>query len=223
MTAQNIVQITQVVPTGSTVGFQLLGGATLTRDSGGGWQVVDRPRRQASTEWLDYGPFTMTLPLMIDGVKGVSGTSIEGLIGVVENWEAPAGIEPPKLQVSGPVPHTDLLWVCKPTQWPEDAIRDPQTGFRWQQKLTLTLLQYVPPTVAVTSPSPAAAAAQRQATTTTSPPSSRTYTVKAGDTLSAIAVRFFGNYRRDADIAALNGIRDMNVIQVGQVLKLPAS
>lgn len=219
--AQTIVWITQTVPKGIRVGFELLGDSTLTRESGGGWQVVDRPRRQASTEWLDYGPFTLTLPLMIRGTSPAVWNNIEPFLAVVESWEKPAGLETPKLTVAGPVPHNDLTWVCKPTAWAE-AIRDPASGNRVQQTLTLNLLEYVPPTVAITSSSPAAAAGQRQ-TTTAGSPSGRTYTVKRGDTLGAIAVRFFGNYRRYADIAKLNGIRDPNLIHVGQVLRLPAA
>jgi LysM repeat protein len=49
----------------------------------------------------------------------------------------------------------------------------------------------------------------------------RTYTVVAGDTLSAIALRFYGNANLFALIATANGIADPNVIAVGQVLTIP--
>ncbi|WP_325051981.1 peptidoglycan DD-metalloendopeptidase family protein [Streptomyces triticagri] len=48
-----------------------------------------------------------------------------------------------------------------------------------------------------------------------------TYTVKAGDTLGAIAAAQLGNAARHPEIAALNGIADPNLIKVGQKLKLP--
>lgn len=48
--------------------------------------------------------------------------------------------------------------------------------------------------------------------------SPRTYTVKAGDTLYAIAIRYNTTV---AAIAALNNIRDPNKIKVGQVLQIP--
>lgn len=236
--------ITQSAPAGGTVVFDLQGDSTLTRDSGGGWQIVDRPRRQASTEWLDYGPFTLTLPLLLDGtITGGPGfnpampvpmllangwQSIEWAASLIDTWQEPAGLETPRLTVVGPVPHSDLTWVCKSVTWNE-AIRDNATGERVQQKLSLVLLEYCPPVVALSqSPAAAAAAAQAAAAAAKGPgappaPSARTYTVRAGDTLSAIAVRFFGNYRRYIDIAALNGIRDPNYITVGQVLRLPAS
>ncbi|MDG4861841.1 peptidoglycan DD-metalloendopeptidase family protein [Streptomyces sp. T-3] len=48
-----------------------------------------------------------------------------------------------------------------------------------------------------------------------------TYTVRSGDTLSGIALAKLGNAGRYPEIAALNGIANPNLIQVGQKLKLP--
>lgn len=45
-----------------------------------------------------------------------------------------------------------------------------------------------------------------------------TYTVKSGDTLSAIAAKYGTTYQK---IASLNGISNPNIIRVGQVLKIP--
>ena len=49
----------------------------------------------------------------------------------------------------------------------------------------------------------------------------QTYTVVAGDTLSGIAVRFYGSAGRVPMLAAVNGIADPDVIEVGQVLIIP--
>ncbi|WP_423190325.1 LysM peptidoglycan-binding domain-containing protein [Alkalibacterium sp. f15] len=58
-------------------------------------------------------------------------------------------------------------------------------------------------------------------TTPTTPPSTTvTYTVKAGDTLSAIAARYNTTVAR---IAAANNITNVNLIRVGQVLKIPTT
>jgi LysM repeat protein len=46
----------------------------------------------------------------------------------------------------------------------------------------------------------------------------RTYTVRSGDTLSSIAVKFGTTV---AAIASLNNIENINLIRVGQVLKIP--
>ena len=50
----------------------------------------------------------------------------------------------------------------------------------------------------------------------------RSYTVVAGDTLSAIAQKFYGNARLFAVIAAFNKIPDPDHINVGRVLIIPA-
>lgn len=47
------------------------------------------------------------------------------------------------------------------------------------------------------------------------------YTVKSGDTLSAIAKRFYGDANHYHQIAAANGIANPDRINVGQELKLP--
>lgn len=236
MGAVPIVTITQTIPSwGDVITFQLLGDATYTRSgTAGGWQVVDRPRRQATTEFLDYGPYVLTLPLLLDGTSpfnpyGDGWQSVEQAIATVEAWQIPVGVEPPKVVVGSPaVAHTDLTWIVQDIAW-DTAIRDPDTGERVQQKLTMTLWEYAPPNIqtsTVSTPGPAAAAQARQtanASPTTPVASGRTYTVKAGDTLGAIAVRFYGAYSKYLEIATLNGIRDPNFITVGQVLRLPAS
>ena len=54
--------------------------------------------------------------------------------------------------------------------------------------------------------------------TTTPPASTRTYTVRAGDTLYAIAIRYNTTIVR---IAQANNIQNVNLIRVGQVLRIP--
>jgi nucleoid-associated protein YgaU len=49
----------------------------------------------------------------------------------------------------------------------------------------------------------------------------RTYTVIHGDTLSAIAARFYGDGSKDQAIAEANGIPDPDLIHPGQVLIIP--
>lgn len=49
-----------------------------------------------------------------------------------------------------------------------------------------------------------------------------TYTVKSGDTLSKIVQQFYGDTSRLWEVAQYNGIRDVNYLQTGQVLKMPS-
>jgi LysM repeat protein len=55
-------------------------------------------------------------------------------------------------------------------------------------------------------------------------PATRTYTVRAGDTLSSIAQRFYGNSADWTWLAHVNSsvVRDPNVLYVGEVLKVPS-
>lgn len=50
-----------------------------------------------------------------------------------------------------------------------------------------------------------------------------TYTIRAGDTLSAIAQKYFGDAMRYKDIAHFNNISNPDAIQAGQVIKIPSA
>lgn len=81
------------------------------------------------------------------------------------------------------------------------------------------------PTTPAPTPTPNATPNQPAPNTPASTPapasSTTTITVKAGDTLSALAQRYLGSASRFNEIAALNNISDPNKIQVGAVLKIP--
>jgi nucleoid-associated protein YgaU len=53
-------------------------------------------------------------------------------------------------------------------------------------------------------------------------PAAQSYTVASGDTLSKIAKQFYGDAGAYQKIADANSIDDPNMIQVGQVLTIPA-
>lgn len=56
------------------------------------------------------------------------------------------------------------------------------------------------------------------------PPASRTYTVRAGDTLSKIAQAMLGDPARADDILKINqpGLKNANAVRVGQQLRIPS-
>ncbi|MGQ9837911.1 MAG: LysM peptidoglycan-binding domain-containing protein [Cyanobacteriota bacterium] len=60
-----------------------------------------------------------------------------------------------------------------------------------------------------------------QVTCASTQPTEESYTVKAGDTLSAIAQRFYGDANAYMRIAQANNISNPNLIQVGQRLRIP--
>lgn len=53
------------------------------------------------------------------------------------------------------------------------------------------------------------------------PPAPRTYTVESGDTLWAIAERFYGDGNRYHEIANASGVDNPDLINAGQVLTIP--
>lgn len=54
-----------------------------------------------------------------------------------------------------------------------------------------------------------------------SPVAPPTYTVRKGESLGEIAQRTLGSSRRAGEIAALNGLKDANLVRAGMVLKIP--
>lgn len=55
----------------------------------------------------------------------------------------------------------------------------------------------------------------------TSVPTTRTYTVKKGDTLWAISIKYYGTGEKWTTIANANGIKNPKLLQIGTVLKIP--
>lgn len=53
------------------------------------------------------------------------------------------------------------------------------------------------------------------------PVKAESYTVAAGDTLGGICKRFYGDASLAAALAACNGIKNVNLIRIGQVLAIP--
>lgn len=222
-------------------GYSRSGGTSASASSGsGGWQVVDRSRRKAATEWLDYYPLVMTCDCLIDGETILRGPgqlggvqSIEPQIAILESFEFPGpGSQPPLppiLTVAGPVAHTDLFWVCSRLAMnggEDGAIRN-AAGERTQQLFSIELTEYSPST-AITSAtlSPAQQAALNvgsAAGLATIVPTTTAYTVKAGDTLENIAGRILGNVNLWTQIALLNGLSNSALLTPGQSILLPAA
>lgn len=225
------VTLRAVDPPGPEVSFQLADGVP-TYESDGGWGFVGRPRRSAMTEYAGVEGYTLTIPAVFDGFRDDTPVDddLETLRRIMRDRVGPRR-EPAVVEVSGAVPLTHLRWVVQSIA-AGDELKN-QSGQTLRAFRTIVLLQHLPGDVLVSArTSPAEAAQERAVTTpTTDPatgaaavatPSVRTYTVKSGDTLSAIAARELGKASRWTEIATLNGIRDPRRLSVGQELRLPA-
>ncbi len=222
------VTLTPVVPNNLPgLTFALRGDATYAPATGGtgGWQIVDRPRLVAATQWYDRSPMQLTLPLLIDStvIYGTPNQSVEQQCMTVDSWQQRAvGADmPPIFSISGPVAGIQRLW-CLYQLSMDKAIRDPDAGFRVQQSVDLTMYEYNSPWQGVLgTPSPAEQYVIGLTSNDLGAQSFLLYTVVAGDTLSSIAAAWLGNWEDWTEIATLNNIRDPLNILPGQALKLP--
>lgn len=224
-----VVTITPASPAGlSGVTFSLVGDATYQPASSGsgGWQTVDRPRNVAAMQWYDRSPKSLDLKMIVSSrtIYGYEGGSIEPQCNLIETWadKVPGTQIPPILNITGPVPGIQYVY-CLYNYVFNEAIRDPQAGFRIQQNVELTLYEYNAPLQGIlASPAPAIAWIET-AIGQDNQSSYLLYTVVSGDTLASIAARFLGNQSEWPEIASLNGLRDPNNVQPGQTIKLPQS
>jgi nucleoid-associated protein YgaU len=166
------------------------------------------------TLWKGNPPLRMTVPLLLDAWR--AGGSVENACNTLERMATPPGGReaPPIVLIQGHLPHTGKRWVIDNDglEWGDALYR--HDGNRIRQEVTVHLLEYIPEDRLTTNN---AAGVVRDSSDTTV----RSYTVKSGDTLSSIAAKLLGDYRRWTEIADLNNLRDPNVIYPGQKILVP--
>jgi len=254
------------------VKLNLVDYATYNQSGSGGWQVVDRPKMVAATQWYDRSPFQLQFDAIIDqnnsnmsGINastsivseqlkstyssiGSDGTlsydsntyfnvsttidslnstntfSIEDSCIALESWmdKVDGTLTPPVLQIDGPIPGTQRLWVLYSLEF-DDAVRDPLSGLRIQQTCKITLYEYQPPYANQTQFYNYSPTSQWTQTTQSNLQQYSIYTVKQGDTLISIANQFYGSATYVNNIATLNNITDTANLPVGTKLSLPVS
>lgn len=195
----------------------------------GGWEKTQRPLRKALTVWQGADPFEQQFSIIFDGVA--DDRSVEPGCLTLEKLASSltVGADPPVVTVDGAVVHPELDYVITALDWDADPIWS-RRGYRIRQEVTVTVTEHVAGgaleelpaadrTRAKAAASQTSAAAAVGAGRTGSHP--KTYVVHAGDTLSAIAARLLGSYKRWREIADLNGIRDPKALRIGMRLKLP--
>ena len=223
----------------------LLGDSTYGAQSSGGWQIVDRPKSIAATQWFDRSPYSLTFTGILEtpqSINNVPMESVETKIEQMESWiERVVGatqMQPPVLSLSGPIPGVERLWVVYSLTWKE-ALRHPQAGYRYQQAFDITLYEYTSPLNSVLSQYNANSEAATFLTTTSSTTAENAgtqqyalYTVKNGDTLDRIVALLYNQQQKPTAqvisqvgqlVLAVNGIRDESLISqmVGRRIKLP--
>jgi len=159
----------------SPVVAALLGDSTYSSVQGsGGWQVVDRPKSIAATQWYDRSPFQLVMTLLID--DQFTGNQCEAMCQQLESWldaDPSKGtlLEPTTFIMTGPLPGLTTPqgareWFFYSLEF-DEAIRSSPNN-RTQQNLQVTCYEYNTPIPggssysAVTSPAVKAASALAQ-------------------------------------------------------------
>jgi len=180
----------------------------------GKWEEVAVPRGQSFTQWTGRTLLAMELELVLNGWQ--NHRSVEPEIKAIEEMGTPpaprppggAPVTPPPVRIVGAAPHTELTWVVASIDW-GDVIRDPATGARLRQAVTLHLMQYVEEAFI------GAAGAK-------APP--RKVRVKHGDDLKKLAAHYLGKSSRWPEIVKLNkGLRGWRLAakMVGKTILIP--
>jgi hypothetical protein len=185
----------------------------------GGWVEIPRARRVAFVDWQGQSPKRLAFGLMLDAWGDGPRTVEQDCLDIERMASAgPQNQRPPTLRITeGELPHMNVSWVIDSLEW-GDCIRQRDTGKRVRQVVSLVLVAVSDPYASAKSP---AATNRSNANARGGEAHPARYTVKKGDTLSAIAAAQYGDASKWHAIADANNIRDPKNLKVGQVLKLP--
>lgn len=153
----------------------------------GGWEVVDRPKRESMTRFKGSQPFQQDIAILFDGLE--DGEDQESYINDLMRMSDPVGKlkQPPKVSITGIADRTDLSWVIQDIKFSTDnVIRDMVDGsiVRLRQAATVTLLEFVDDQVIITRSSPAVVAR----TSVTAP---KVVKSPQNATLRSLAIKFY--------------------------------
>jgi LysM domain len=184
------------------------------------WRTEARPRRKPLTIYDGQAPLVLTLPIVFD--RFVESGSVEPEISELERMAQAHGdnLEPPPVQVRGPVPHSGETWVISDLAWGDVTYNDQLQ--RSRQFVTVTLTEYVRADQ-ITRPtsSPSQQNRKRNASPNRGSKQKR-HVVRSGDTLTRVAAHVLGDHRRWRELAQLNDVKDPNLtLKPGRVLRMP--
>lgn len=158
-----IIRITPLVKASGIRAVQAeLGDGEPVASSDGGWEFIQRPKATGFTSWGGVDPYTMTLPLMLNGFRDDTTMEHEfDALRKIQRTLVGPEKQPSPVSVSGPVPLTNFTWVIQSIT-PKEQLRRSSDGHRVRIQFEVTLLQFVEVDVILSlKPSPAKAAAAR--------------------------------------------------------------
>jgi nucleoid-associated protein YgaU len=185
-------------------------------DGRGGWTEVARPRKAAIAEWQGVSLIKASLEIVLDAWRtGGTTTRDQATVNAIAPLSPKA--EPPTVYIYGvpQIPST-IPWLVQAVTWSDWLERTDGQPARVTVAFDL-LERRFGEVVTRTS------ATKRSTVRNGTPARTRTYTMKAGDTLSSVAARMLGKASRWPEIAKLNGLRSTQKIKVGFKLRLPPS
>lgn len=177
------------------------------------WQLFERPRRTAVTEWKGRRNLRLEIDALYDG--WVAKRSVEYEIKKLEDLaETAPGADDPTVKCFGPVPRTTAKrWCIDGLEWGDSIRTHGGNGERYRQQVTIKLLEYVAPEGIIQLPPEA---------------KTKWYTIVRGDDLQKIAKKTLGGKAsRWKEIEKLNkGMRGIKLntklFPAGKKILVPA-
>jgi len=177
-------------------------------DYGLGWESIERPFRPDASDWRGRRALRLSVPLLLEGFSR-GGVSVQPLFDLLDGiaWNA-NNKEPPSVQLSGPIPHTELLWHIADIDWSDDENDCITRGdVLIRQAAVVTFEEHHTAESAITRTRAKA----------------KTVRSKKGDTLKKLAKRHLGNASKWKDLRKANPkLRDPNAtIKTNTLIRLP--
>lgn len=205
----------------------VLRGATGPKiESGyGRWDTVERPKRKSATIYAGLNPIGLAIPILLDG--WVADDPVQRDVNNLLRMSQEIGGEPPAVRVNAgisgglPVDVGGIDFIMSNIEWGDNQLWDFNNGgvlVLYRQDAIVHVLERVDiKTLALHAKS--RGNSRGSGGSGSKKPS--TYVVKAGDTLTSIAVHVLKDRSRWREIAKLNKISDPRNLKVGQVLRMP--
>lgn len=183
------------------------------------WVTIDRP---GARPYVGNGGSTLR-ELKLTGVLGDLGRDATWIEGQMRNLSYMLSVPEPLTIAYGRFESEGIQWRCTSADI-STVFRFPGTNQSWWVDLDLKFIeasdapypQPAPAVPAVVAQPPAPSIAIKVATQ-----AKRTYTIKKGDTLWALAVQYYHDGTKWPKIAEASGVRDPKKLQIGKVVTIP--